>query len=92
MSPPERTYDLDDFRSDPHTHLARLKDGHVETLTENGEAAVVVMSPATYDVLQIALERGHRWDEALERYESGDRGVEASEVIARLEARLASAR
>ena len=74
------TYSLSHFRQNTGEHLKRLADGRVETITQNGEAAMVVMSPATYDAMRIELERGHLWDEAIRRIPEG-RGRDAFEVI-----------
>ncbi|MDY7092124.1 MAG: type II toxin-antitoxin system prevent-host-death family antitoxin [Acidobacteriota bacterium] len=82
------TYPLSHFRQRTGEHLARLKEGRVETITQNGEAAMVVMSPETYDALQITIERGPIWDRAIARIESGERGVEAREAIEKIAAEL----
>lgn len=59
------TYSLSHFRQHTKEHLARLEEGRVETITQNGDAAMVVMSPETYDALRIELERGQLWDQAI---------------------------
>lgn len=82
------TYPLSHFRQHTGDHLKRLAEGRVETITQNGEAAMVVMSPETYDALAIALERGHLWDQAIARFEAGERGVEAREAIETVASRL----
>lgn len=82
------TYPLSHFRQHTGEHLDRLSEGRVETITQNGEAAMVVMSPATYDLMRIELERGHLWDQAIERFEAGERGVEAREAIDQIAERL----
>ncbi|MDA8018319.1 MAG: type II toxin-antitoxin system prevent-host-death family antitoxin [Thermoanaerobaculia bacterium] len=82
------TYPLSHFRQHTGEHLKRLAKGRVETITQNGEAAMVVMSPETYDLMRITLERGHLWDEAIARFEAGERGVDAREVIEQVAARL----
>ncbi len=74
------TYPLTHFRQHTSDHLERLAEGRVETITQNGEAAMVVMSPETYDAMRITLERGHLWDEAIARF-SEDRGVDARQAI-----------
>lgn len=74
------TYPLTHFRQHTGDHLARIAEGRVETITQNGEAAMVVMSPETYDAMRITLERGHLWDEAIARYREG-RGVGAHQAI-----------
>ncbi len=53
------TYPLSHLRQHMKDHLARVKDGAVETITQNGEAALVVMSPETYDYMVHVLQRGH---------------------------------
>jgi prevent-host-death family protein len=81
------TYPLSHFRQHTTEHVQRVKDGAVETITQNGEAAFVVMSPETYDELMNTLfrvhaaERGHIWDDAIEQIEKGDYGRDAREVI-----------
>ena len=40
-----------------------------------------MMSLETYDTMRIALERGHLWEEAIARFEAGERGVDAREAI-----------
>lgn len=74
------TYPLTHFRQHTGDHLDRLAEGRVETITQNGEAAMVVMSPETYDTLCMALERGHLWQKAIARIGEG-RGQDAREVI-----------
>lgn len=81
------TYPLSHFRQHTGDHLERLREGRVETITQNGEAAMVVMSPETYDTLRIELERGRLWDEAIARFEAGERGVEVAEAIEQVAAR-----
>ena len=80
------TYSLTDFREKTGEHLRRLADGAVETITQNGEAAMVVMSPERYDFLVHAAERGHIWKAALARLEAGGTGQDAREVIEELAA------
>lgn len=75
------TYPLSHFRQKTGEHLERLAEGRVETITQNGEAVLVAMSPETYDAMQVELERGHLWDEAIRRYDDGERGTEAKEAI-----------
>ena len=45
------TYPLSHFRQRTGEHLERIRDGRVETITQNGQAAMVVMSPERYDFL-----------------------------------------
>lgn len=75
------TYSLTDFREKTGEHLARLAEGAIETITQNGEAAMIVMSPERYDFLVHAAERGHIWKAAIERIEAGERGKDAREVV-----------
>lgn len=82
------TYPLSHFRQHTRDHLERLADGRIETITQNGEAAMVVMSPESYDAMRIELERGQLWDQAIDRYAAGERGVEAQEAIAQVAERL----
>jgi PHD/YefM family antitoxin component YafN of YafNO toxin-antitoxin module len=60
----------------------------VETITQNGEAAMVVMSPETYDAMAIELVRGGLWDQAIARFDAGDRGTDAREAIGQVAVRL----
>lgn len=81
------TYSLSHFRQHTGEHLSRLGEGRVETITQNGEAAMVVMSPDTYDNMRIELERGLRWDRAIDGIPEG-RGRDAREVIRELQAKV----
>lgn len=74
------TYPLSDFRQHTSDHLKRLAEGAIETITQNGEAAMVVMSPQTYDDMMQALSRGHLWDQALARIGKGE-GRDARTVL-----------
>lgn len=60
--------------------MKRIAEGKVETITQNGEAAMVVMSPETYDRMRIRLERGQRWEQTVARIGEG-KGRDAREVI-----------
>lgn len=80
------TYPLSHFRQHTSEHLQRLNEGRVETITQNGQAAMVVMSPETFDAMRIGLERGHLWDEAIDRI-GENRGRDAREVIFEVAAR-----
>ncbi len=73
-----------EFREKTGEHLARLAEGRIETITQNGEAAMVVMSPKRYDFLVHAAERGHVWKAALDRLKAGDSGRDAREVVREL--------
>ena len=78
------TYSLTDFREKTGEHLARLAEGSIEVITQNGEAAMVVMSPERFDFLVHAAERGHIWKAALDRLESGETGRDARAVVREL--------
>ena len=82
------TYPLSHFRQRTREHLKRLAEGRIETITQNGEAAMVVMSPETYDAMTLVLQRGHLWDQAITRFEAGERGVDAREAIDLVASRL----
>ena len=82
------TYSLSHFRQHTGEHLDRLDKGRVETITQNGEAAMVVMSPKTYDAMRIELERGRLWDQAIGRYEAGDIGLTGEETFEQIAAEL----
>ncbi|MCG8461860.1 MAG: type II toxin-antitoxin system Phd/YefM family antitoxin [Holophagales bacterium] len=81
------TYPLTHFRQHTSEHLERIASGRVETITQNGEAAMVVMSPETYDAMRIELERGRLWDLAIARIGEG-RGRDAREVIREAAAKM----
>jgi len=74
------TYALSHFRQHTGDHLARIKEGAIETITQNGQAALVVMSPATYDHMVHALQRGQLWDQAIARI-GKDEGQDARQAI-----------
>lgn len=80
------TYPLSHFRQRTGEHLDRIRDGRVETITQNGQAAMVVMSPERYDFLVHFAERGHLWREAIRAYKAGERGVPADDAIRSLAA------
>lgn len=84
------TYSLSHFRQHTTEHLERLSEGRVETITRDGKAAMVVMSPEVYDAMRIELERGHLWDRAIARYEAGERGVDARQALERIATRSKS--
>ena len=75
------TYSLSDFRQRTSEHLNRIREGRVETITQNGQAAMVVMSPERYDFLVHSAERGHIWREAIRAHRAGVPGVPAREAI-----------
>ena len=62
-------------------HLDRIREGRVETITQNGQAAMVVMSPERYDFLVHSAERGHLWREAIRAHRAGEPGVPAGDAI-----------
>ena len=62
-------------------HLDRIREGRVETITQNGQAAMVVMSPERYDFLVHSAERGHLWREAIRAHRAGEPGVPARDAI-----------
>ena len=74
------TYPLSHFRQNTGEHLKRLSEGRIETITQNGEAAMVVMSPAVYDAMRIELDRGRLWDQQIAQIGEG-KGRDAREVI-----------
>lgn len=82
------TYPLSHLRQHMTDHLARVKDGAVETITQNGVAALVVMSPETYDYMVHALQRGHIWDQAIDRINDGEQGKDARQAIRELADKL----
>ena len=82
------TYPLSHLRQHMSDHLARVKDGAVEIITQNGEAALVVMSPETYDYMVHELQRGHIWDQAIDRINNGERGKDARQAIRELADKL----
>ena len=75
------TYSLSNFRQRTSEHLGRIRDGRVETITQNGQAAMVVMSPERYDFLVDSAERGHIWREAIRAYRAGEPGIPARAAI-----------
>lgn len=81
------TYPLSHFRQHTGEHLQRLAEGRVETITQNGQAAMIVMSPETYDAMMIELERGHLWDQAIAGIGEG-KGRDAREVIHEVAAKM----
>ncbi len=56
----------------------------METITQNGQAAVVVMSPERYDFLVHSAERVHMWREAIRAHRAGEPGMRAREAIREL--------
>lgn len=45
------TFPLSHFRRHTREHLERLRRGQIETITLNGQAVMVMMSPERYDFL-----------------------------------------
>ena len=78
------TYPLSHFRQRTGEHLERIREGRVETITQNGQAAMVVMSPERYDFLVHSAERGHLWREAIRAHGAGERGTPVREAISGL--------
>ena len=62
----------------------------METITQNGQAAMVVMSPERYDFLVHSAERGHIWREAIRAHRAGEPGIPAREAIRDLAEELGS--
>ena len=81
------TYPLTHFRQHTGDHLKRIADGRVETITQNGQAAMVVMSPETYDAMKVELDRGGLWDRAISSIAEGQ-GRDAREVIREVAAKM----
>ena len=71
---------LSDRRQHMNDNLTRVTGGAVETITRNGEAARVAMSPETCDGMVHALQRGHIWDQAIDR-NNGKRVKDARQCI-----------
>ncbi len=85
------TYSLSHFRQHTGDHLARISKGAIEAITQNGEAALVVMSPATNDHMVHGLRRGHLWDQAIARI-GKEEGQDARKAIREVAAELGLAR
>ena len=75
------TYPLSHFRQRTGEHLERIRKGRIETITQNGQAAMIVMSPERYDFLVHSAERAHLWREAIRAYRAGERGVPARDAV-----------
>ena len=60
----------------------------METITQNGQAAMVVMSPERYDFLVHSAERGHMWREAIRAHRAGEPGIPAKEAVRELDVEL----
>jgi prevent-host-death family protein len=74
------TYPLSHFRQRTSEHLKRIAEGAIETITQNGEATMVVMSPEKYDAMAHELERGRLWQQAIGRIGTNE-GRDARETI-----------
>ena len=48
---------------------------------ENGQAAIVVMSPERYDFLVHSAQRGHIWREAIRAHRAGEPRIPVREAI-----------
>lgn len=77
------TYPLSHFRQHTSDHLERISKGAIETITQNGEAAMVVMSPERYDALAHQLERGQLWSQAIARI-GKETGADTKKAIHRI--------
>ncbi len=75
------TYSLSHFRQRTSEHLDRIRVGRVETITQNGRAAMVVMSPERYDFLVHSAERGQMWRQAIRAHRAGEPEIPAREAI-----------
>lgn len=82
------TYPLSDLRKNMAEHVERVSEGAVETITQNGRAAMIVMSPARYDALIHEAERGHLWDRALARIDAGEEGISGNALKRTLRAEI----
>ena len=76
----KHTFPLSHFRQHTTDHLKRIAEGAVEVITQNGEAALVVMSPERYDALTHEVERGRMWRQAIARIGT-DEGQDARSAI-----------
>jgi len=74
------TYPLSHFRQHTSDHLERIAAGMVETITQNGEATMIVMSPERYDMMTHEIERGRLWRQAIDRV-GKDEGHDARKAI-----------
>ena len=59
------TFPLSHFRQHTREHLERIRAGRIETITQNGQAVMVVMSPERYDFLIQLAEQGRSLREAI---------------------------
>lgn len=75
------TYPLSHFLQRTGEHLERIRKGRIETITQNGRAAMIVMSPERYDFLVHSAERGHLWRDAIRGYRAGELGVPARDAV-----------
>jgi len=87
---------LTDFARNTRDHTEELIESkQPRVLTQNGKAALVVLSAEAYEDLAHDAEE-HRMDmrlrEALVKYDSGDRGKPAAKVYAAIRKRTAKRR
>jgi antitoxin (DNA-binding transcriptional repressor) of toxin-antitoxin stability system len=61
-------------------HLARVAEGAIETITQNGSAVLIVMSPERYDAIVLEVERGRGWDRGLGS-KAGEGGNSSPELV-----------
>lgn len=80
MHQTKHTFPLSHFRQHTTDHLKRIAEGAVEVITQNGVAALVVMSPERYDALTHEVERGRMWRQAIARIGT-DEGQDARSAI-----------
>lgn len=87
---------LTDFARNTREHTAELVESkQPRVLTQNGKAALVVLSAEAYEELAHDAEE-HRLDmrlrEALAKYDAGDRGKPAAKAYAAIQKRAAKRR
>lgn len=59
--------------------------GHRQaSATRTGEAILAAISSEAQEAQRLEIERGRLWDQAIERYDVGERGVEARGAISQL--------
>jgi len=83
----QETYALTHFRQHTSDNLTRIAERRAEPITQNGETAMLVRSPKTYDGMRIEIERGQFWDRADGRIGEGQ-GRDEREVTQELAAKL----
>jgi PHD/YefM family antitoxin component YafN of YafNO toxin-antitoxin module len=92
----EDVVSLTDFARNTKQHAEELaRGGRMRILTQNGKAAVVVLSLEAFEKMSHDAEE-YRMDlrlrEALDDYARGDRGTKAAAVIGRLRKRAQNRR